>query len=106
MAEKKQPPGIMFYPELLPIFEEMPPEEVKEVIVAALQYGTGIKPDAPSGNTSKIVWTLLKPRIDANKEKYIETCNHRAYGKYEKDMKEKGKDPLPYEEWIERRQET
>lgn len=99
MAKKSESIGILLYPEFLPIFRDMDAQELKEVIVAALEYGKGENVNEPTGNQSKIVWTLLKPRIDANKEKYQETCNNRAYGRYCQVMRDKGKDPLSREEW-------
>lgn len=102
--EKKKAPGIILFPEYLSIFQEMEPAEVKEIIIAALQYGSGMEETAPKGTTSKIVWILLKQRIEANQENYVKICDNRAYGRYCQVMKDKGKNPLSREEWDEHRQ--
>ena len=105
MAAKKSTFGVILFPEFLPIFKDMSPEEVKEVIVTALEYNSGMTINEPSGSASRIVWTLLKPRLDANLENYRTTCDNRAYGRYCQVMRDKGQEPLSREEWNERRQD-
>ena len=101
--ENKKAPGIFLWNEFLPAFEEMDPQSVKEIIVSAMKYGNGDEVQDPAGTECRIVWTLLKSKLDVNQKHYSKTCENRAYGRYCQSMKDNGKEPLSREEWDERR---
>lgn len=90
-------PGITFYFDDLPSIEQLE-NEVGEFFVGCMKYGeTGEIPQFKGA--SRILWPMMKSKIDRDCKKYDETCKTNAYNRYKGICKDKGEVHLPQEEW-------
>ena len=94
----KTPPGVMLYYDLLPCLEAFTDAELGQLFKAILQYGaTGEVVDL-TGSLS-IAWAFIRPRIERDAEQYTEKVRKARYAAYVREIKAKGRSPLPYAEW-------
>lgn len=93
-------PGIMMYFEIYPCLELMSQKEKGDLLDAMMYYGmTGEKPNV-SGNL-KILWPLLKDRLDRDTNRYNRIVIRNQYASYVKSAQKKDGPVLSYEEWVE-----
>lgn len=96
MAER---PGTMFYFDIIPVLDELTDEQVGQIFRGALKYAKdGDEPQLDS-QILRIVWAQLKQSLDRDSEHYAEVCAKNSYRIYCRWEKEKGREPLPYDEW-------
>ena len=98
MAKQKRP-GIILYYEFAPAFRRMRPEQVYQLVIAALDYGETRKEPQIDDPVAEIIWPLLREKIDTNEKRYEDTCVKNSFNAYMRWCKEKGDEPLPFEEW-------
>lgn len=91
--------GVMIYFDTIQAVDAMSREQAGDLFRAILHYAASGQDDQPEG--LDFAWNIIKSKIDADTEKFVETCNNRAYGIYENRMKEAGKSPLSRDEWEE-----
>ena len=99
--EKKQP-GVMLYFEIIPALEQMTAEERGELFLFILKYARD-KTEPSTANTAiKMLWAILKERIDHDSDRYAEICLERKYNAYARKQKKAEREFLSFEEWRER----
>lgn len=71
----KKPKAILLYLDDLPAVQQLTLEERGILLTALLEYGNGALIDAESlSGGVHYVWPIFKTRIDAQFQKYAETC--------------------------------
>ena len=101
MAVSKKP-GVMLYFELLPMFEQMELDHVGEITLAVLKYAQSSEDPTLNSDTTRLVWSLIKSRIDADSDRYRLACLKKKYAGYISRAKERGKSEiLTFEEFAE-----
>ncbi len=94
-------PGIMMYFEIYPCLEMMTRAEKGDLLEAMMLYGmTGETPKL-SGNI-KMLWPLLKDRVDRDTNRYNRVVIRNQYASYAKTAAKNGEEKLSYEQWLER----
>jgi hypothetical protein len=72
--------NFIFYRSWEQVIEQLPAEVQSELYKRIAKYGIhGTEPDELS-ETAKIVWSFIKPQMDANREKYERMCNKSKKG--------------------------
>ena len=62
--------SVVFYRSFYEAVKNLPPEEFKESMQAILDYSFDGKPPRTQGSIAHTVFTLVKPQIDANIQRY------------------------------------
>ena len=62
--------SVVFYRSFYEAVKNLPPEEFKESMQAILDYSFDGKPPGTQGSIAHTVFTLVKPQIDANIQRY------------------------------------
>ena len=62
--------SVVFYRSFYEAVKNLPPEEFKESMQAILNYSFDGKPPDTQGSIAHTVFTLVKPQIDANNQRY------------------------------------
>lgn len=89
--KKRKRPGVMVYFETKHCIQRLNLEEVGQLFLAILDYAeNGITPTFSEENSLSlcIAWDVVKPKIDADNERYLEVCEKRkkaASDRWEKD---------------------
>lgn len=97
MAEQR--PGIMIRFSSLEAIKLLSAEDAGRLFVGLLEYGqSGIEPDGFDG-ALKIVWSFLRPEIDADGERYHEKILQSRYAAYCREVKRKGEAPMDFDAW-------
>lgn len=74
---KGEQPGVMLYFELRPTLEFLDSAQLGRLFLAILDYGErGIEPEFED-TASAIVWSLLRRRLDLDRERYEERCRQQ-----------------------------
>ena len=93
-------PGIMMYFEIYPCLELMTREEKGDLLEALMYYGMTGKELELTGNL-KLLWPLLKDRVDRDDNRYNRIVVRNQYASYVKSAQSKNQRTLSYEEWME-----
>ncbi|MCC8357339.1 MAG: DUF6291 domain-containing protein, partial [Oscillospiraceae bacterium] len=98
----KNPPGMIIYATLFPMFERMSLEQVGQLVMGMCEYfTTGLEPALPA--ELAISWPLVQDQIDRNvaayNKKTAENDLKGAYSQYARKAKDDGETPLPYARW-------
>lgn len=99
MAEK---PGVVLYFDLLPVFEKLPKEDVADLLLSIMRYAKNREEPQLNSEVTKVVWSMIEQRINADDRKYKETVLKRRYAGYISKRKEAGMDYLDFDEWLKR----
>lgn len=74
----KQRPGVMIYFSLRNSLTYLKPEQKGRLFEAILDYGEmGTLPDFGEDIALTIAWGFIQPQVDADAERYAETCEKR-----------------------------
>lgn len=77
MEEKKE--SIVFYRSFYEAIDELKPTEYKNTMNAILQYAfDGVEPELKG--VAKVVFSLVKPQIDANQKRYSASVENGKKG--------------------------
>lgn len=68
--------GIMIYPEILDSLESLSNEEIGRMFRLIIKWNKGEVVE-PTDSLEKFVWSTIHPKLEENKEKYLETCEKR-----------------------------
>lgn len=78
MYKPKERPGVMLYWKTFDALEELVDGEAKQMLRAIRHYAQyGEAPDFENSPVCKMAWTLLKPELDADAERYERICEQR-----------------------------
>lgn len=101
VEREKKKPGVMLYFDILPALEMMSSQERGDFFLYILNYAQNHTETELKSEISKGVWAMMKGRIDYDDARYKEICRKRSYAAYVKKLKDKGHDPLDFEDWLE-----
>ena len=91
-------PGIMLYFDILEPIRVLPDSDKGRLLVAMLEYGQdGIVPDFDG--MLALAWGFVRPKIDRDKEAYDKQIQQKQYASFSREIKKKGLQPVPFEEW-------
>ena len=97
MAEQR--PGIMIRFSSLEAIKLLSAEDAGRLFVGLLEYGqSGTEPEGFDG-ALKIVWSFLRPEIDADGERYHEKILQSRYAAYCREVKRKSEVPMDFDTW-------
>ena len=75
--------------------------EVGQLLRAVLEYGaTGVLPEFKDRGMA-VIWSNIQEKIDRDRQKYSQQIGSRRYSSYCRYARQRGEEPLPYEEWLE-----
>lgn len=74
MPASNSTPGVMLYFDLRPAIAYLSTEEKGELLDAILGYGEDEAEPELESPALKMLWTLVCPRIDADRERYLKRC--------------------------------
>ena len=93
-------PGMMIYFELRQCMQWMSYAEKGELFDALLLYGeTGRVPEL--SERLAIVWPLLQPKLDQDRQRYNTVVVRNAYARYVRKTVKEGREKLSFEQWKE-----
>ena len=100
---KNAPPGVMIYRSSRDLFCLLPPEAVKRLVLAMLDYEgpeTEPKLDDPVMN---LAWTMLRERLDLDRSRYESLCMTNRYKRFLREaQRTMPRDSCPdFETWFE-----
>ena len=96
----KKKPGVMVYFDLRKMLKLLPDNEKGKLFEAILDYGeTG--EEGELSDTLRIVWPLIKVRLDSDSLQYDKKVVKRKYASYSRWTKEHCEKTLSYEDWLE-----
>lgn len=70
--------SVLVYHDWLNAFEDLPPDEAKQLIIAILKYSAS--DDEPKANSAvfNMAWNFIKPTLQRDKDAYLEKCKTNA----------------------------
>lgn len=72
-------PGVMFYWDMFDVFETLLDGEAKTMLIAIRNYSQYSEtPDFGDNRLLATLWVLIRQKMDADAEKYRDTCAKRA----------------------------
>lgn len=79
MAKAKEKPGVMVYWETFDVLESLVDGDAKQMLAAIRQYSQyGVLPDFTGNAILTTLWLLIRPKLDADSERYERISNARA----------------------------
>lgn len=94
----KDRPGVMLYFDHQECIEELSDEEAGKLIKGTLQYAQkGTVPQFAGG--LKLVWLMLKPRLDYDAQRYYKLCRQKSYAVYCREQEKKQLPKQTFDEW-------
>ena len=102
MAKEKGRPGVMIYLEVRESLKFLSLEEKGKLFDAVLEYGElGVIPEFDG--MLGMAWAFMKPKLDADAERYEDTVQKRKYANVVKKLKKSDSDAdIPsFEQWQE-----
>lgn len=91
---------MLYYNDIEPWANNLTAEKLGELMRALLAYSHfGALPEFDNADILKIAWETLKPKLDADNQRYVDVVTKRAYAAYVREAKKSGKRYLPLEEW-------
>lgn len=102
MQKPKGRPGVLLYWETFDALEKLVDGKAKMMLRAIRQYAQhGESPDFSEDPALEMAWTFMKPRIDADAERYEENSLKRRYAAYCREQRKAGDPPAEYESWLQ-----
>lgn len=99
-GKEKKLPGIMLYNDCLSAIRFLSLQKKGMLLDAVITYQLdGEIPEVTK--EIKLLWEMMYPRLQLDRQKYMETSRRRQYAAYTGDMKRRGLEPLPFEAWDE-----
>ncbi|MEI3304653.1 MAG: DUF6291 domain-containing protein [Dysosmobacter sp.] len=98
MAKEKNRPGVMIYFEVRDSLQFLSLEDKGKLFDAILEYGEfGVVPkfDGMLG----MAWAFMKPKLDADAERYDDAVLQRRYAVAAREAKKNGESFPPFREW-------
>lgn len=94
----KEKPGVMLYWETLDVLENLPDGQAKIMLHAIRHYSQfGEAPDFGKDTVLSTLWILIRPKIDADTERYENMVLQRKYASFKRDNKDyEGS----FDEWV------
>ena len=101
MGRQKQRPGIMIYFEdYMPVVEMLGDAQLGSLFRALMQYAaTGAEPEAEMDGVLRMVYGMLKPKLDRDEQAYRLTCLKRQYAVYCREQDRNHLARLSFEDW-------
>lgn len=98
---EKRPGFMAYFEEWNAIRNAVTPERGWRIFAACLQYAeSGEETETEDDPIVSAFFQMLRPGIDRGKVSYDEACRKNRYNRYRGICKQKGYDPLSYDEWI------
>lgn len=92
-------PGVMIYFDIIPLIEEMNPENAGQLFLAILKYAQYGEVPSLSG-FARAVWPFIKSLVDRDSRRYDIARKKKQWATYCRDAKRRGETPLELEAWI------
>lgn len=94
-------PGVLIYFEVLDSIEELDLESRGILFSAILKYGRdGTLPDFEANVALKVLWPLIRSRIDASSESYEQSRLKSVWGVYKREATKRGDEVIPFDRWV------
>lgn len=94
----KERPGVMLYFDNADCIEELPDAEAGLLLKGVMHYGlAGLEPQF--NGALKLVWLMLKPKLDRDAERYFRACRQKSYAVYCRERNKKGLEKPTFAEW-------
>ena len=94
----KSPPGVLLYREVYVCIQHLTDEDAGRLVRSIFEYAfEGVAPQLPTHLS--LVWTLLQPALDRDRERYEEKVWKATYAADSRERKRKGLPRLSYPEW-------
>ena len=81
MKEHTAPPGVMIYRGSRELIAQLPPESVKALMLAILDYDGTNGPDTEDP-LLRLAWAAMRERLDHDRESYAQTCLTNRYNRF------------------------
>lgn len=92
-------PGVMIYFDIIPLIEEMKPENAGQLFLAILKYAQYGEVPSLSG-LARSVWPFIKSLVDRDSQRYDLVRKKKQWAVYCREAKRRGETPLELEAWI------
>lgn len=93
-TERKKLPGIQLYFDYRSQLEMLNNEQIGKLILALLDYGEKMQQPIFEDRDLDMIFAGLKPRIDADREKYADKCEKAKRAAEEREKKRSEQDDL------------
>ncbi|MBQ5977844.1 MAG: hypothetical protein IJL51_06885 [Oscillospiraceae bacterium] len=102
MKEHTAPPGVMIYRGSRELIAQLPPESVKALLLAMLDYDGTNGPDTEEP-LLRLAWAAMRERLDHDRESYAQTCLTNKYSRFLREARRVlPRENVPdYETWYE-----
>ena len=92
-------PGVMIYFDIMHAIRRMTYEEAGQLFLAIMDYAENqTLPELPE--KLELVWSLIRPRLDIDDQRYYEISSQKQYAAYVRWQKRANEAYLSYEEWV------
>lgn len=92
-------PGVMIYFDIIPLIEEMNPENAGQLFLAILKYAQYGEVPSLSG-LARSVWPFIKSLVDRDSRRYDIARKKKQWATYCRDAKRRGEEPLDFNLWL------
>lgn len=100
MANKKKPPGVMFYFDEMRNLDKLSDAERGQMLTCILAYAAdGIIPVFDDVKMA-IIWAFIQARIDADAQHYNDKILHNKYASFCAKLDRQGCDRIAFDEWL------
>lgn len=99
---ENMPPGVMVYRGSRELIAQLPPESVKALLLAMLDYDGTNGPDTEEP-LLRLAWAAMRERLDHDRESYAQTCLTNKYSRFLREARRVlPRENVPdYETWYE-----
>lgn len=91
---------MMIYFEVLDAVECLTDRERGQLFLAMLKYGQEGQVPEFTGKPLAMAWRFVKPRLDRDKQEYIQSVRRRQYAVACRERKRKGEPEIRFEDWL------
>lgn len=92
-------PGVMIYFDIIPLIEEMNPENAGQLFLAILKYAQYGEIPSLSG-LARSVWPFIKSLVDRDSRRYDIARKKKQWATYCRDAKRRGEEHLDFDLWL------
>ena len=92
-------PGVMIYFDIIPLIEEMNPENAGQLFLAILKYAQYGEVPSLSG-LARSVWPFIKSLVDRDSRRYDIARKKKQWATYCRDAKRRGEEHLDFDLWL------
>ena len=92
-------PGVMIYFDIIPLIEEMNPENAGQLFLAILKYAQYGEVPSLSG-LARSVWPFIKSLVDRDSRRYDIARKKKQWATYCRDAKRRDEEPLDFDLWL------